>query len=151
MVTQETMNSNGHSPPLGKNLGGFARDVVTLAELQFKLLAVDCRDARASAGRGMLLLGAGFILAMAVIPVLLAAVGFALVELAGWSYSGAFAAAGLLSLGLALVSGWYGWRRMKTASSTFQRSRAELSDTFLWIKESLRHEASEPGPLCRRM
>jgi hypothetical protein len=151
MVTQTKISSNGESPPLGKNLSGFTRDVLTLAELQFKLLAVDCRDARASVGRGILLLGAGFILALAVIPVLVAALGFSLVELAGWSHAAAFGTAALVSLLLALVSGWYGWSRIKSASSTFQRSRAELRETFLWIKESLRHETSEPEPLCRRM
>lgn len=151
MAAQETVNPNGHAPPLGKNLSGFARDVVALSELQFKLLALDCRDARITAGQGLLLLGAGGVLALAVVPILLVTVAFVLVEVAGWSHWASFATAGLISLAIAGLCGWYGWRRMKSASSTFQRSRAELSETFQWIKETLRHQATEPDPPCRRM
>jgi uncharacterized membrane protein YqjE len=151
MVAQETMNSNGRTPPLTTNLSGFARDVVTLTELQFKLLAVDCRDAKAAAGRGLLLLGAGCVFAIAVVPVLLASAAYALVEVAGWSRAAAFATSALLSAGLACLTGFLGWRRMQTATSAFQRSRAEIKETVHWIKESLRHEASEAEVLSRRM
>jgi uncharacterized membrane protein YqjE len=151
MAAQETMKANGQTPPLGKNLSGFARDVVTLTELQFKLLAVDCRDARITAGQGLMLLGAGAVLALAVVPILLVAIAFVLIEVADWSHWSSFLTAGAISLAIAGLCGWYGWRRMKSATSTFQRSRAELSETFQWIKETLRHQATDSESLCRRM
>ncbi|MBX3443939.1 MAG: phage holin family protein [Planctomyces sp.] len=139
MAHQETMNgADASARRFGRNLSGFAHDVATLAELQFRLLAVDLRDAKKAAGLAVMLMAAGLVLAFGMIPILLAALAYVLVDFAGWPLSAAFGVVALGAVVLAAGMAFVGWKRLTRGTATLNRSRRELKETFHWIKESLR-------------
>lgn len=121
------------------NLTEFANDCVTLGELQAKLAVLDARE---SVGRAVVPIGlalAGTILALASLPLFLMGLAHLLVLYAGlsvaWSYL-IVAVLGLVVGGLlALIFGL----RLRSAFSSFQRSREELTRNLSWIKTVLVH------------
>lgn len=144
MVAQETLNAAPNAAPrLGRSLNGFAHDILALGELQLRLLAVDCRDAKATATKGLILLASGAVLAFGLVPILLATIGLAFVEFADWSYTAAFGAAAGISLLAAVGLAWAGWKALSQSGSPFQRSKTEMKESLHWIKESLRASPSE--------
>lgn len=146
MVDQTTMNGRGRAARLGRNVSDYAHDVVTLAELQLRLLAVDLRDGSRAAGPAGALIVAGFLAALGSIPLLFVAFALALAEFAGWPYSVGFAvsaAAGMVAGGAAA---YFGWKKLLAAGKNLGRSKAEFVQTLKWIKESLRpSEEDEEG------
>jgi hypothetical protein len=139
MVDQETVGPKTKGARrLGRNLTGFAHDVATLAELQLRLLSVDFRDAVRQAGPGAVVAATAMVVALGALPIALAAIGFVLMELAGWSASLSFGVVAVVSLGGAAGLGYAGWRKLSRATTTLQRSQVELIETVKWIKESLK-------------
>jgi uncharacterized membrane protein YqjE len=144
MVDQETVNpASGRSAArFGRNITGFAHDLATLAELQLRLFSVDLRDATRAAAPSAAILGIALIVGLGATPIILAAVAMALVEVAGWSYTAAFAAVAVCSVLVAAGLGYAGWRKLGTALRTLQRARDELVETVRWIKDSLKPSSS---------
>jgi hypothetical protein len=117
----------------------FAGDLLALAELQCQLLAHDLRDAGGRGALSLALLTGGAIVAVAAIPIALAAVAWLLVDRAGLSRDVAFALTALAALGGAATLAWVGWRRLKSAACVLKRSGEELRQNALWIKTSLKN------------
>ncbi len=138
MVDQASMNRGNAATRLGRNVSGFAHDLVTLGELQVRLLAVDCQDASRRAGLGIVGLGIGALAALGAVPLVFVTFAVALVELGGWSQTAAFALATVSGLVLGAIAMFFGWRRLLRAGTTFGRSKAEFVQSMKWVKESLR-------------
>lgn len=132
-----------------RNLGDCARDVVELAELQARLLSLDLKQSVKRAVPPVILAVAALIFLLASFPVALAAVGYALVELADWSYTAAFFAAAGIGLLLAVAMALAAWVLVRRITG-FERSRAELAANLVWLKDVLsnsgrvRHRATCP-------
>ena len=133
-------------PPVEAVRGGrdLAADVLRLAGLQLELLAADWRAASGRAVGGAVLLVAGVAGAVLCVPVLVAAVGLGLAA-AGLPTWVGLLIAGTLAAGGAVLAAYFGWRRLATAASAFDRSRAAAAENAAWVKRSL---AREPHPLA---
>jgi len=146
MVDQATVKPGNPAARLGRNVSGYAHDVVTLVELQLRLFAVDLRDSSKTAGVGLGAIAAGVLTSLGAIPLIFVTIALALVEFAGWSQTASFGITALLGLVVGAGAAWFGWRRLLSAGKTFGRSKAEAVETLRWIKESLRPTEPDAAP-----
>jgi hypothetical protein len=146
MVGETIMNRrNGStpSPPNGvtKGMGELTRDIVSLAELQFELLRIDCREGlKRMLIPGALLLFAG-IVAVGTVPIVLTLVAELLMQAAGLSRAAAFSIAVLSGFIVALAMGVVGWSCLRGVVRVFERSREELTRNMVLIKHALKRPA----------
>ena len=141
-------------PParLAGGVAGMAADLLALAELQWELFRLDAGAATRRSVVAVGLIVAGAVFALSALPVLLVAVGYALMlaGLYGWAAFGvAFLVGLLLGGGLA----WWGFKRLGAALGAFGRSSSEFSRNLAFVKQSLSGEppASQiaaSGPLA---
>ena len=98
MVDQADVKpTNGHDggrselPPraVARSTGEFLHDVTTLAELQGKLLVVDCKQGLSKLVVPMTLLVLGIVIALGCVPIALAALAITLVQAADFSLASA--------------------------------------------------------------
>ena len=145
MVDQTTMNGRSRAARLGRNVSDYAHDVVTLAELQLRLLSVDVRDGARAAGPAGALIVAGSLAALGSIALLFVAMALALAELTGWPHSVSFAISAVVGLAAGGILAYLGWKKLVSAGKTLGRSKAEFVETLKWIKESLRPSEDDEG------
>ena len=143
--TQMNVNGAGDHPvrEAARNAADLWHHVLTLSELQTRLLLVEMREAIARARMAALLVVAGCMLGLASIPVLLACVALVLAEQTQLSLASAF---GLTSGVAVLFSGaliGIGWRRLHQNASGVPRSREEWRLNWSWLKDTLRRERAE--------
>ena len=137
-------------PParLAGGVAGLASDLLALAELQWELFTLDAGAAAKRSAVAVALVVAGAVFALSSLPVLLVAVGYALMlaGLYGWAAFGiAFLVGLLLGGGLA----WWGFRRLASALAVFGRSRREFGRNLRFVKQSLSrgpHPSPAPPP-----
>ena len=146
MVGETTMNRcNGstQSPPKGvaKSVGELTHDIVSLAELQFELFRIDCREGiRRILLPVALLLFAG-IVAVGTVPVALMLIAEFLVQTAGLSRAAAFSIAAMSGFIVAVAIGVVGWSYLRGVVRVFERSCEELTRNVTWIKHALKRPA----------
>jgi uncharacterized membrane protein YqjE len=142
MVRQTKIDeSNGlpktASKGLARDVGEFAHDVFTLAELQAELFVADVQECGQRAFvPGLVLLG-GLILGVACIPFALAALALWLIQVFELSYAAGFLLAvvvGAVVSALMCVTGWFQVRRHAVVLG---RSQQELIRNLRWIKKVL--------------
>ena len=128
---------NGSPAGLARDVGEFAYDVLTLAELQGQLFVADARECSQTVlAPGLALLG-GAALGLAALPIALVAVALWLQEtLAISSAAGFLLAAGVALLGSAPVC-VIGWFQIRKRLAVMQRSQQELVRNLSWIKKVL--------------
>jgi len=146
MVDQATVNRGNPAKKFGRNISGYAHDLLTLGELQLRLFAVDLRDGSKTAGIGLGAIVVGVLAALGAIPLVFVTIALALVEYARWSWTLSFGVSALLGLIVGAGAAWFGWRGVLSAGKTFGRSKAEAVETMRWIKESLRPTEPDPVP-----
>jgi uncharacterized membrane protein YqjE len=144
MAREAKMNTgNGRAPAAPRamvdNLSDFAHDVVTLSELQVKLLAADLNDLKSGAVTPLALMGLAAVVALGAVPVLLMAVAWLLVDYDVLARGWAFLAAAGGGLVLALVMGLAGFSWLPRQLAVLERSRVELDRNVTWIKSVLKH------------
>ena len=122
---------------LARDVGDFAYDVFTLAELQVQLFASDMQEC----GRRVLVPGlvllCGAALGVACFPVALAALALWFIQVFETSYATGFLLAtivGAILSALLCVSGWFLVRERLTF---LRRSQEELVRNLRWIKKVL--------------
>lgn len=142
-TTLDRGNGRGGTGP-DRSVSDLAHDLAEMAELQYRLFGLDCRDATSKAGVPVALLGIGIWFVFATVPLLLFALAWSLIEFAGmpatWAYLIA-AGAGALLGGLMLAGAFFGFKRSITP---FRRSREEFQRNFEWFKRAVRGRTSEP-------
>lgn len=136
------------TPTTATNMTGgiseLAHDVVTLAELQLKLMRLDVQEsARRMVGPIVGLVVAG-VVAMGCVPVLLMGLAYGLAETTTLSLAGGALVAGVIGLLLAGLSAYLAWRRLRCCSVQLDRSRKELTQNVNWIMQAV----SRPGQLA---
>ena len=146
MVGETTMNRcNGSTslPPNGvaKGMGELMHDIVSLAELQFELFRIDCREGlkRMLVPVAMLLVAG--IVAVGTVPITLILLAEVLTQAAGLSRAAAFSIAAMSGFFMALAMGLVGWFYLRRAVHVFERSREELTSNMTWIKHALKRSA----------
>lgn len=131
---------NGHrveesTAGVGENVANLAYDLVSLSELQAKLLFLDLQEGSAKAATPTALLAGGICMVLGSLPVVLLGLGGVL---ATWT-SLSTPIAWLIVAGVALLTGIIAIRlaviQLKQASLILTRSRSELNETIVWIKK----------------
>lgn len=139
MVDQAKVN--GHAAQeresVTRNVADLAHDVITLAELQCRLLGADLREGAGKSRMPAVMLVTAPILALAALPVILFGCARGLMMATGWSEAAALVTVGGGALLLAGVLGWIGWSRLRSATRILSRSKREFTENLHWIKTAL--------------
>lgn len=132
-------NGATHFPPrtVARNVGQFAHDVVSLAELQTELLKVDAEDYLKRTAKPLIALAITVVVALGCVPMALATLALGLVQ-AGLQTWLAFLIATATGLIIASVSGIAGWLWINKSFDAFRRSRQEFRSNLTWIKLALK-------------
>lgn len=141
-------NGSTPSPPNGvaKGMGELTHDIVSLAELQFELFRIDCREGlRRMLVPVALLLFAG-IVAVGTVPIALMFIAELLAQTTNLSRPAAFSIAALGGFIVAVALGVGGWSYMRGVMRIFARSREELTRNMAWIKYTLKRPVPVESP-----
>jgi hypothetical protein len=123
---------------VSRNVADFGHDFVSLLELQVKLFWTDVQELKRGAIGWGLAAAAALVLLLACLPVGMLALGWLLVEQAGWSRAAAFGVAGVAGLVIGAVTLWLCGRRFAGSFSALRRSKDELVQNMEWIKTVLK-------------
>jgi hypothetical protein len=147
MPHQTPLSRDGQVSPtegVRHGLAGLLHDVMTLAELQFKLLAVDARDASMRAVAPLALLSGAAVFALSALPLLLIALAQLLRDQAGWAPALATFVAVIVGLVFAALLAGAGILLLRRCLEPFVRSRDEFNRNVTWLKSALkRHEIQQ--------
>jgi len=141
---------NGHARPgdftservLGQSVGRLGSDVVTLMELQAELLQIDLKEWMAGFVKSMIAMAVGLVLALASLPVLIAAFGYFLNDITSLSLAASMLIAGLSGIVIAAVLVGIGAWLLKREKGMLHRFKTELRQNVRWLKQVL----SRPTP-----
>jgi uncharacterized membrane protein YqjE len=125
---------------LARNVGEFAHDVLTLAELQAQLFVTDLQECSRRALVPGLVLLVGVALGLSCIPFALAALALLLIQVFEASYATGFLLAtivGAIVSALLCVRGWFLVRERLTF---LRHSQEELVRNLRWIKKVLERD-----------
>ena len=143
-------NGNGNAneaPPqaVARTSMEFLHDLLTLGELQTRLIGVDLQSGLNRLLAWAALLVAGLCIAIACVPLCLAAVALGIAEYGQFPLSQAFALA--VFSGLLLAAGLVGLAavRLRSTVNVFDRSWIEWRQNVRWAKDTLRR-LSTSGP-----
>ncbi len=151
MVVETTIN-NGRARPsdvsaaptsVGEHIGELAEDLLSLSELQVKLLVIDARAATRRAMLPLAVLLTGGALCVAAMPLMLLGVAMWLAaetDLSTMQSMALIGAAGTLIGGLAV---WGGIRGVRTALLIFSRSAKEARSSLSWIRQAIKYSARQ--------
>ena len=113
MVGETTMSQrNGSNPPpngVAKGMGEVMHDIVSLAELQFELVRIDCREGLKQMLIPVALLLSAGIVAAGTVPVAMSFIAEYLAQVAGLSRAASFSIAAMSGFILAVAMGVMGW------------------------------------------
>ena len=146
MVGETIMNRrNGStlSPPneVAKGMGELTHDIVSLAELQFELFRIDCREGIKRMLIPVALLLVAGIVAVGTVPIALLFIVELLTQAAGLSRAVALSIAAFFGFIVVVVMGVVGWSCMRRIVRVFDRSREEWARNMTWIKHALKRPA----------
>lgn len=143
MVDQTTINGTTRvaaDSQRRSNASELAHDLLTLAELQARLVSIDARQGIAAAARSVFLLVAGGVLGLACLPIGLAAAGVALADAAELPLAAGLAIVFGGAVALSMVMLAVGWQYVSRAGAMFDRSRYEWQRNMQWFKQTLRNK-----------
>lgn len=142
----ERNGSLGSTPTaLARDVGEFAHDVFTLAELQVQLFAAEVREYRRCALIPGLVWLAAAAVALACFPVALIALALSIVESFQTSYAAGFLLAAIAGAVLSAVLCVVGWFLVRGRLTVVQRSRQELVRNVRWVKRVLERDRTTRG------
>jgi hypothetical protein len=146
MVRQTQMNGKRavESPVrvAARSAAGLWHHILTLVELQMRLVGKELSDVLSRAGIAAGLIVVGGVIALTAMPIVLIAVAFALVEALDLSPAGAFALTALLAYFVAAGLVFAGWRQLRKGVD-LPRSREEWRLNWNWLKTTLREESTQ--------
>jgi uncharacterized membrane protein YqjE len=135
----DTQNGSPETAPgaLARDVGEFAHNVLTLAELQAQLFAADVQEyGQRVLVPGLVLIG-GAALGLACFPIALAALALLLIQVLGTSYATGFLVAAVVGAVLSALLCVIGWFQVRKRLAVLQRSQQELVRNLRWIKKVL--------------
>jgi len=120
-------------------LGTLFHDLLTLAELQGKLFIHDLNTIRTGTGPAMLMMAVGMLLGFSSIPVLMFAIGWAIMVV--WNVP-AWIALLAVSLVIGVIPSMalliVGWKMLRQRSKVLNRSASEFQANIAWLKRRLK-------------
>jgi hypothetical protein len=140
---------NGHAPGSPGVVGSIAElgnDIMNLAELQAKLVALDAKEAASRATLAVSAVALGLVIAVASVPVALLGLADVLARTLqiqpGWAML-LTAAVALAFAGLIVV---VFTRQIPEALNTFRRSKEEFARNLAWIRTVIVHSGRVHSP-----
>ncbi len=147
--------ANGRELPprtVARNTVELLHDITTLAELQGKLVLVDCREGTAKLLLEVMMIAIGGIIGLGCVPIALATLALVITANTTLSLSVSFAIALATGLVLACILAIPACLAFKGNIRIFDRSLAEWRRNRQWLKETLKRLAQSPhrtAPLPR--
>jgi uncharacterized membrane protein YqjE len=136
-ISEQNGSPQTVSKGLARDVGEFAHDVLTLAELQGQLFVADVQQcSQRVLVPGLVLLG-GLALGLACFPVALAALALLVIQIFETSYAAAFLIAALVGAVLSALVCVIGWFQVRERVAVLGRSQRELVRNLRWIKKVL--------------
>lgn len=120
---------------LARDVGEFAYDVLTLAELQTQLFVTDVQECIRRALVPGLVLVCGVALGLACLPIALAALALWLIQVFETSYATGFLLATIAGAMLSALLCVRGWILVRERLTVLRRSQEELVRNLRWIKK----------------
>jgi uncharacterized membrane protein YqjE len=142
MVHQTRISGQNGSPRiaskgLARDVGEFAYDVLTLAELQAQLFVADVNECGQRVLVPGLVLLCGVALGLACFPIALAALALLVVQIFGTSYAAGFLIAVVVGAALSALLCVIGWYQVRQRVTVLGRSQQALVRNLRWIKKVL--------------
>ena len=120
------------------HFSGLAYDLITLAELQARLLFLDVREATQRSAVTLVCLVVMAVFTVSAVPVCLLGISELLVEYAGWHRAVAYLVVGGVFAAGAVAGGILAAKRLIRVSAVFSRSHQELQDNLEFVKRLVR-------------
>lgn len=124
------------------HISSLAYDLITLAELQAKLLYVDAKEAGSRSAASAVSLAAMLVLGLSSIPVLLFGLAELLVQYAHWDRGVALLVVAGVAAVIAGVAGFVCVQRLRAVLSVFSRSHQELYANLEFVKSLVEVQAN---------
>jgi Putative Actinobacterial Holin-X, holin superfamily III len=142
MAHQTKLSDQNGSPRtaskgLARDVGEFAYDVLTLAELQAQLFVADMQECGQRVRIPGLILLCGVALGLACFPIALAALALVVVQIFGTSYATGFLTAVVVGAALSALLCAIGWYQVRERVAVLGRSQQALVRNLRWIKKVL--------------
>lgn len=122
---------------LARDMGEFAYDIFTLAELQAQLFLADVQECGQRARVPVFFLLCGMTLGIACFPIALAGLALSLVQIFELSYATGFLVAAVVGFCLSALLCVIGWFQVRRYVAVLGRSQQELVRNLRWIKKVL--------------
>lgn len=158
MVDEAPVKTNGNgsakeTPPqaVARTSLEFARDLITLAELQVRLATLDVQNGLSRVAIWGGLLVGGICLMLACLPLCLAVIALFLAETFELSLSAAFAISVFSALVIAAGVIGVAVLRLRGCLDIFDRTWAEWRQNVKWAKETLRRLTTGPTSPTNRV
>jgi|GEM_PF-3208474 len=139
MYSQTKLNGTAtdEAPTLAGGVRDLTCDVISLAELQGKLLLTDLVDGRPQLVRSAVLLAVAPMFGLAGLTTL--ALGISAILARHYAFDLAITQTLVASVCLAIAVGsaWWGYRSLAASVNLLHRSRSELSENVAWLKAVL--------------
>lgn len=147
MPRQAELNGRESSEPtvseVTSHFSGLAYDLITLVELQARLLFLDVREATQRSAVTVVCVVVMAVFCVSAVPICLLGIAELLVELAGWHRAVAYLAVGGIAAAGAITGGILAARRLLGVSAVFARSHQELQDNLEFVKRLVRGPESD--------
>jgi len=124
------------------HISSLAYDLITLAELQVKLLYVDAREAGSRSAASAVALVGMAVLGLGSIPVLLFGFAELLTQYAHWSRGVSCLVVAGVAVVIAGVAGFLCAQRLRTILAVFSRSHQELNANLEFVKSLVEVQAN---------
>lgn len=132
------ISGSGVSPgEVVTNVTEFGEDLLSLAELQARLAAIEMSQNVAAAKIGGAVIAAGGVMALAAIPVALAGIAELLVWGLGWNRGASLLAVALVILTLSGAAVALAVARLRASDMGFPLSREEFTRNLNWLRSVL--------------
>ena len=131
------------------NIAEFGNDIATLVELQAKLAAHDTKECVARVTYPAIILGAGAVVILASIPVLLLGLADLLARLTGLPDWGSRLIVAAVAMVVAALVAFLSYREALNSVNSFRRSTEEFTRNLSWVRTVLVHSgraAARPKP-----
>lgn len=144
MADQKTVaEANGETSVI-RNLSDFGSDVMTLVELQWRLMLLDAREGSKAIIPAASTVVVGATIALMALPILMVSLAHAIMEFGHLRPSLAFLITGVIGIAVGGIVAAVGWNTLQKGSALFTRSRQEFDANTRWMKNVLQRMGNSP-------
>lgn len=125
------------------HMSGLAYDLITLTELQARLLFLDVREATRRSAITVVILTVMAVFTVSAVPVCLLGIAELIIESAGWQRGSALLTVGGMGALGALVGAALAAKRLVKISAVFARSHQEFQENLEFVKRLVRQPGND--------